>query len=716
VTDPIKRLNYFDHQFLHAADFADEQNYHLNMRRRHNRVLHTSGIAEGLEVSFNQGESKVSIQPGTAYDGNGREMIVLDKTDIDLQSLANDATGYLFIKYNELPTDTVNAAGVAGDTRMTETPIIDFAPSAPGNPTMSLILAVVARKGKLIDSLDLTQRPIAGAKAGDLIANSLTFRIDGVGSGQWPKLSSSNLGGSKGLLSSLTNSSLQLDAGKELVLYDGGQVRSNDSGYRLSFNSTGKRMELQTPTAFDMTFLTGSAERMRLTGSGNLGIGTNAPDQPLTIQGSAGAYMNFKGGNGAYILQVGADSSGGVISTMTSQDLQLRAGSNSPMLTIKASGNVGIGITTPASRLDVGDRMRIRQGPLGTAALSFFQTAPSQDVAMLMMANDTQFGLWSVKTSKWGWLLDMPTGNLGVGVANPTTRVDATGGEVKWGNSSRLSSDQGGSLELGGDNYTAGVGVPFIDFHYNGKLQDFNVRLQNDADGRFTINAPTLQITGNVGLGIDTPTNKLHVNDASGIRQNYLYLSGGNKWSSLTYNAYHNSANSAWVFPDTTQAAITAEIDTISGWKPRFELFATNQAAPTSWVKKFAVDLTNGAISSPMWNVNMVMSFKNGPLPVTSNQFTTGGGTLLIFASGSAYLPGTGTLGAYVYVDYNAGTFFGGYLFRFTNEVGSHKTFIPSAYPVKVPAGTHTITIVPWGSTQSDGNDYFFVSVLELPF
>jgi hypothetical protein len=386
------------------------------------------------------------------------------------------------------------------------------------------------------------------------------------------------------------------------------------------------------------------------------------------------------------------------------------------MLTIKATGNVGIGVLAPANRLDVGDRMRIRQGPSGTAALSFYQTAPAQDVASLMMANDTQFGLWFPKVGKWGWLMDSTTGNLGLGVTSPAARLDVLGGEVRWGNSSRLVADQGGSIELGGDTAVAGVGVPYIDFHYNGKLQDFNVRLQNDADGRFTINSTTLQITGSVGLGTDTPTNKLHVNDVTGIRQGYLYLSGGNKWSSLSYNASHNSSNNNWVFPDTTQSAITLEMDSTSGWKPRFEIFATSQAAPTTWAKKFGIDLTNGAISSPMWNVTQVMNFKAGPLPAASAQFTTSGGTLLIFASGSAYLAGTGLLGAYVYVDYQAGSYLGGYMFRFTNEGGSHKTLISSAYPVKVPAGTHTITLVPWSNTLSDGNDYFWVTVLELPF
>lgn len=42
----VKRLNYYDHQFLRAPDFTDEQHYHLGMRRLHNSSLHTWGIVQ----------------------------------------------------------------------------------------------------------------------------------------------------------------------------------------------------------------------------------------------------------------------------------------------------------------------------------------------------------------------------------------------------------------------------------------------------------------------------------------------------------------------------------------------------------------------------------------------------------------------------------------------------------------------------------------------
>ena len=45
MTDAIKRPHYFENQFLHADDLTAEQEYHMEMRRRHNRLLHTWGIA-----------------------------------------------------------------------------------------------------------------------------------------------------------------------------------------------------------------------------------------------------------------------------------------------------------------------------------------------------------------------------------------------------------------------------------------------------------------------------------------------------------------------------------------------------------------------------------------------------------------------------------------------------------------------------------------------
>lgn len=111
------------------------------------------------------------------------------------------------------------------------------------------------------------------------------------------------------------------------------------------------------------------------------------------------------------------------------------------------------------------------------------------------------------------------------------------------------------------------------------------------ADGRLFI-----QAGGNVGVGTPTPTNTLHVNSNTGIRQNRLYLSGGDGWSSLTYNAYHNNANNNWVFPDSSHKSVTIEMDDNQG-VPRFEVWSTTSSAPTNWIQRLAINGDSGSVS-----------------------------------------------------------------------------------------------------------------------
>ena len=73
-----KRMNYFDRQFLRAADFQVEQKYHLDRHRRHNRLLHTSGLGgpDDLSVTGTLGQSVVTVSSGTAIDTQGREIVL----------------------------------------------------------------------------------------------------------------------------------------------------------------------------------------------------------------------------------------------------------------------------------------------------------------------------------------------------------------------------------------------------------------------------------------------------------------------------------------------------------------------------------------------------------------------------------------------------------------------------------------------------------------
>jgi hypothetical protein len=77
----IERLNYYEGEYLGAVDFLAEQEYHRDMRRRHNLGPHTWGIVTGLDIAqfLNGGADKevdVYVQPGMAVDGFGREILL----------------------------------------------------------------------------------------------------------------------------------------------------------------------------------------------------------------------------------------------------------------------------------------------------------------------------------------------------------------------------------------------------------------------------------------------------------------------------------------------------------------------------------------------------------------------------------------------------------------------------------------------------------------
>ncbi len=83
------RVRYFDGQLLTAQDFHDEQQYHLEKQRLHNRLLHGAGIVTGLEVGGVEGTT-VQVSPGLAFDSHGREIIVPDPQRTDAAQPTND--------------------------------------------------------------------------------------------------------------------------------------------------------------------------------------------------------------------------------------------------------------------------------------------------------------------------------------------------------------------------------------------------------------------------------------------------------------------------------------------------------------------------------------------------------------------------------------------------------------------------------------------------
>ncbi len=105
----------------------------------------------------------------------------------------------------------------------------------------------------------------------------------------------------------------------------------------------------------------------------------------------------------------------------------------------------------------------------------------------------------------------------------------------------------------------------------------------------------TLTATGRLGVGATAPTHPLHVAGSLGIRQHSLYLSGNEAWSSLSFNAHHDEANTAWEFPEPSRPAVTLEMDAAGG-RPRFQVWSTPSTSNVSWVQRFGIDGHSGNV------------------------------------------------------------------------------------------------------------------------
>jgi hypothetical protein len=82
-----ERVRYFSRQLITADDLTQDQLYHREKRRLHNRLLHGWGIVCGLEVKVNPVSGaplNVAICPGYALSPQGDEIYMPAETQFDL--------------------------------------------------------------------------------------------------------------------------------------------------------------------------------------------------------------------------------------------------------------------------------------------------------------------------------------------------------------------------------------------------------------------------------------------------------------------------------------------------------------------------------------------------------------------------------------------------------------------------------------------------------
>jgi hypothetical protein len=205
-----------------------------------------------------------------------------------------------------------------------------------------------------------------------------------------------------------------------------GSFGTRDSGTNVSLRSeiTG------TGTYLPMTFYTGGSERARIDTSGNVGIGTTTPATSLyklTLAGDTGAgsgvQIRSDSGTGAFsriaFTRDSTDATTGLIrysnSDYSMQFFTANGTTNGERMRIDSSGNVGIGTSSPSTKLQVNGQTRISDGTTNidiVCASTVGYMGTQTNAPLVLRTNDTE--RMRIDTS----------GNLLVG----TTSTSATSG------------------------------------------------------------------------------------------------------------------------------------------------------------------------------------------------------------------------------------------------------------------------------------------------
>jgi len=80
----FQRLKFFHGMLLDDKDFTTEQQYHIEKRKLHNRMLHGWGVVCGLEIERKPNVNKFTVKPGMALDCRGNEILVCHEVIVDL--------------------------------------------------------------------------------------------------------------------------------------------------------------------------------------------------------------------------------------------------------------------------------------------------------------------------------------------------------------------------------------------------------------------------------------------------------------------------------------------------------------------------------------------------------------------------------------------------------------------------------------------------------
>ena len=273
--------------------------------------------------------------------------------------------------------------------------------------------------------------------------------------------------------------------------------------------------------------------RFKVTTAGNVGIGTATPNGRLTITG--GEYVNNVDGPNDLVIESSDSTGGGIrLTNNTNKNwFMYHGGSGSwvgdgglgfvysdgttaasgPAVTFKPNGNVGIGYASPSDNIHI---LGSNASPNVGITLQSDDTVNATATLTLMARDASNVNQTvNIQNTKGNLYIDS---NVGIGITNPSSKLDVRGSLGANGTAATPTAyfvnNQSGatsnSIYIGastGIDWKIGKNVTGISNNTNFSIADSSNNRRLDIDG-----------SGNVGIGTDAPSEKLHVEGSMLIR------------------------------------------------------------------------------------------------------------------------------------------------------------------------------------------------------